>query len=137
MLTATGLAAALFGGGAGAETLTGAGSTGDDVFFAGSGLETLLGGGGVNYLAAGSGNALLDAGSGSTTFLFYAGRTAGGSDTITGFNAAHDHVTFYGQSAAAALQTAVVANGSTTISLQDGTQVMFAGVTQLGAGSFS
>ena len=140
MLTATGPGANLFaGGGAGSETLTGANSTGSNTFFAGFGPETLIGGAGNTALVAGAGSDLLVGGSGLTLFLFAAGRTGGGSDTISGFDPAHDFVKLAGYSGneASLAANAAVVGGSSVIALSDGTQITFAGVTSLNPASFT
>ena len=140
VLTATGSASDLFaGGGAGAETLTGANSTGNNTFFAGFGNETLIGGAGNTALVAGAGTDLLAGGSGLTLFLFVAGRTAGASDTIAGFDPTHDFVKLagYSGSEASVVANAAVVGGSSVIALSDGTRITFAGVSTLNPTSFT
>jgi Ca2+-binding RTX toxin-like protein len=138
VLTATGAASDLFAGGPGAETLSGAGSSGTNTFFAGTGPETLAGGTGETALVAGAGADLLTDGGGVTLFLFVDGRTAGAADTIGGWDPTHDFVMLAGYAGdeARTVMNATVANGSATIALPDGTQVTFAGVTQLNPASF-
>jgi Ca2+-binding RTX toxin-like protein len=87
---------------------------------------------------AGTGSATMTGGAGTDLYAFFKGQ-AGGTDLITDFKAGIDHVTLqnYGAgAAAAALQTAKVSAGSTTITLSDGTQVTFQGITHLNSSSF-
>ena len=66
-------------------------------------------------------------------------RTAGASDTISGWDVAHDFVKLAGYSGAEAttVANATHTNGSSTIALSDGTHITFAGVAQLSASSFT
>ena len=93
----------------------------------------------IEIKVAGAGADCLTGGSGLSLFLFVNGRTVGSTDTIAGWNAAHDFVKLGGYTGgtAAMLSAATVSNGSTTIALSDGTHITFAGVTQLSAGSFT
>ena len=137
VLAATGAGTDVFAGGVGAETLSAAGSTGNNTFFAGFGPETLIGGSGTTALVASAEPDLLVGGTGLTLFQFIAGRT-GGADTISGFDPTHDFVKLAGYAVptATVLQNATISGGAATIALSDGTQIVFAGVTQLNAASF-
>jgi hypothetical protein len=139
VLTATGSACDLFAGGVGAETLTGANSSGANTFFAGFGPETLAGGSGNTALVAGAGADVLAGGAGLTLFLFVDGRTGGFSDTISGFDPTHDFVKLAGYSVpeTTVVQNATTTDGSATIALSDGTQITFAGIPQLNPSSFT
>jgi Ca2+-binding RTX toxin-like protein len=116
--------------GAGAETLTGAGSSGTLAFFGGAGVDLLAGGSGNTALVAGFGGGTLAGGSGATLFEFADGITHG-ADIITGWNAAKDYLelTGYAVNNSGVLANATIANGSTSFSLSDGTQVTLVGVT--------
>jgi Ca2+-binding RTX toxin-like protein len=96
------------------------GGTGNDFFLAGTANETLSGGGGYN------------------DYIFLSG-TATRVDTVTDFNPAKDVIGLfgYGTSAdAAALASATTANGSTTVTLTDGTTIVLPGVTHLTSVNF-
>jgi hypothetical protein len=138
-LVASGSAGDLFAAGAGAETLTGLASSGANTFFAGFGPDELVGGSGSTALVAGVGNDLLVGGSGVTLFLFVAGQTAGGSDTISGWDPTHDFVKLagYATQEAQVVAGASVSNGSAVLTLSDGTHITFAGVTSLQSSSFT
>ena len=96
----------------------------------------LLNGGASNLVAFGAGNMTL-VGGGSNLFASNHG-SAGGGTVITDFKGT-DHLTLqgYGSNAvAAALGSATISGGSTFLSLQDGTHITLAGVTNLTAASF-
>lgn len=123
--------------GSGATTMF-SGTAGNDAIFAGSGSDVIVGGGANVTVQAGTGNAAMFAGSGTDLFAFANG-SAGGNDTITGFDTATDHLTLqgYGSDAVAtALGSATVAGGSTTLLLSDNTHVTLTGVTDLTSSSF-
>lgn len=129
--------------GVGNETLTGATETGGNVFYGGSaaaGSTQITGGAGNDVIFAGLGRETLAGGGGADLFAFAAGR-GGGTDVIADFNAAAgDRVTLQGYGANAAGQAlagASVGAGGTTVSLTDGTQILFAGVTNLSASNFA
>ena len=133
------LTASSFGGdgmvaGAGNETLNGAGSTWENVLFAGSGSDTVMlghgadsfvGGSGTATVQIGSGHAALFVGSGAERFSFQAGRT-GGSDVISHFRVGTDHLQLSGGLAVAGSSSG---GGMTSIRLTDGTQIHLAGVS--------
>lgn len=124
--------------GAGNETLTGGGSTGANIYVAGSGRTLASGGSGDETFFAGSGSATLAGGAGRDLFVVSNG-AAGRTVTIADFTAGQDRVSLQGYAAnaiPAALATARTAGGATTVSLTDGTQVVFAGVGNLAASSF-
>lgn len=125
--------------GAGNVTLAGGGSTGNNFFAAGSGADLIGAGSGNDLFLAGTGTATLSGGGGSNLYAFVNG-ASGGSDLITDFKVGADLISLqgYGNGAvAAALQSAHVAGGSTTINLSDGTQITFLGVTNLTSSSFA
>lgn len=132
------------GGTFGSTTLQGAG--GSDRLYAGSGNDTLIAGAGSETLFGSSGTAAMYSGSGPTTFQFTAagivgaatipggnGSTpalvGGGFDIIANFKA-NDVLSTVGYGPNAAL-SATVSNGSTTITLVDGTTIQLAGVSNL------
>ena len=136
VLVATGGATDLLAARAGSETLTGAGSTGNNAFFAGSGADLLIGGSGTNSFTAGSGSSTMVGGSGLNLFVFNAGVSAGQAETIQNWNPARDFVSLQGfgpGAGAAAVKGASQGNGNTTVTLADGTHVIFAGVGSVGA----
>ena len=143
MITARGSSTNLLIAGAGNETLTGAGSTGNNTFYTGSGNASITGGAGADVIFAGSGSSTIDGGAGADLIAIVNGRS-GGSVVINGFDpSTGDRVTLQGYSAAqlgSALgnaQSVTSSNlASTQISLSDGTKITFAGVTNLSAGSF-
>ena len=137
LVSVTGAAAALVVAGGGNDTLDGSGSTGSQVIYAGSGADLVRGGAGDDILVLGTGAASLSGGGGANLFVAVAG-AAGGSDVITDFRPGTDQLVLQGYGAGAAAQalgTAREAGGSTQVSLSDGTQLSFLGVTGLGAGS--
>ncbi len=124
-LFATGSGSVVLAAGAGNETLSGAG---------GSPLGTALGAStGNDTLIAGTGNASMVGGAGTDIFEFTKGQ-AGGSDTITGFKATDTlQLNGYGLTATAVLNSAVSVGGSTTLTLNDGTTVLFADTSNINA----
>lgn len=124
--------------GAGNVTLDGSASSGNDAFFAGSGNDQISGGSGKDAIFAGTGSATMSGGGGGTFFGFVNG-LAGGTDVITNFKLGTDIVglTGYGSGeVTTALNGATVADGSTTITLTDGTHIAFLGVTNLTSSAF-
>jgi Ca2+-binding RTX toxin-like protein len=132
--------------GAGGGSFTG-GSAGHNSIFGGTGSVTIRGGGAGDTLSAGSGHALIEAGpgnesliggSGVDTFSF-AARGAAVTDTIRGFTQ-NDFLNISGASEtdiSFALNHQVIAGGSDTITLEDGTKVELLGfTTKLGSGNF-
>lgn len=124
--------------GAGNVSLIGGASSGNDVFVAGSGNDQIGSGSGQNAIFAGTGAATIAGGSGSTFYGFVDGQ-AGGTDVIGNFKLGTDLVglTGYGSTEiSTALSTATVTNGSTSISLTDGTHITFLGVAHLTSSAF-
>jgi Ca2+-binding RTX toxin-like protein len=120
-------------GGSGAETLNASQSTGNNAFFGGTGAESINGGTGNDYFLVGSGNETLSGHGGTNAYVFVAG-AAPRTDTVTDFNSASDLIVLfnYGSNApAAALSSAVVAGGGTTVTLSDGTSIILPGATHL------
>jgi len=138
ILTASGTGNDILVGGIGAETLNASQSTGNNAFFGGSGAESINGGVGNDYFLVGSGNETLTGNGGTDAYVFLAG-AAPRTDTVTDFNAASDLIILfnYGSNApAAALSSAVVAGGGTTVTLSDGTSIILPGVTNLTSANF-
>ena len=139
LLAAGGAGADLLIAGSGNETLTGVGSTGNNVMYAGAGNDLLGGGAGNETFFAGHGNATVIGGSGADLYAFING-LAGGTETVFGFNTGKgDAINLQGYGANEAqndLANAVVAGGNTMLTLSDHTQVTFVGVTGLTASAF-
>lgn len=120
---------ALYAAGSGNETLNAAASSANVTAFGGSGStggNSLVGGAGNDVYVAGTGSDTMVDGAGSNQFVFSIGN-AGGNDFIAGYTASDSVGLFnYGVGeAAAALATARVAGGSTTIMLTDNTKITF------------
>jgi Ca2+-binding RTX toxin-like protein len=139
LLAAGGAGANLLIAGSGNETLTGVGSTGNNVMYAGAGTDLLGGGAGNETFFAGHGNATVIGGSGADLYGFVNG-LAGGTETVFGFNTAKgDAISLQGYGPNEAqndLANAAVGGGNTTLTLSDNTQVTFVGVTGLNASAF-
>ena len=131
--------------GAGNETISGAADSRGITAFAGNNQSVngalvqantvVFGGAGNDTLFAGTGNATLVSGGGTDTFGFING-FGGGSDSINGFTSA-DTIKLFGYSASAALASATVAGGNTTITLSDNTRITITGFTSVTSGTFS
>jgi Ca2+-binding RTX toxin-like protein len=96
----------------------------------------VLAGSGNDTLVAGAGAATLTAGAGTTTFVFFQGSASAGSTDIIADFSSSDSLILAGYSAgeaAAALNNAVSAAGSTTLTLSDSTQITFLGVSSASA----
>jgi Ca2+-binding RTX toxin-like protein len=109
--------------------LNAAGSTGNNYFIASSvvgGNDSIAAGSGADTVIAGAGSDTFTAGPGADTFAFFSKFTAGSQDFITGLTAS-DVVDLSGFGSAATSTT--TANGSTTITLSDNTQITFVNVT--------
>lgn len=106
---------------------------------AGSGNDTLVGAR-FNSTVAGSGNATLAGGAGNDTFLFKNGY-AGGHDYVIGLTGADVvNLAYYGynsDSVTNLIASAVVAGGSSTITLSDATQITFVGIASLNSKNFT
>jgi len=107
---------------------------GNNIFQAGAGSETLWGGAGNDSFIGGSGSATFVSGGGNDVFSFTNGLT-GGSDEIVGFVPGADTVDLQGYGAA--IPTVTVKNGSSYVTLGDGTHLFFYGITDLTAASFT
>ena len=139
-LFAAGSSGDVIAAGQGNETLSGLNSSGNDVFFGGSGNDIIGAGAGADTIFAGSGSATMIGGEGPDVFAFVNGQ-ASGADLIYGFNAGQgDQVALqdYDASAvASAISTASLSGGNEAIHLPDGTNITFAGVTNLNGSSFA
>lgn len=132
VLTATGSASDVLVASGGAETLNGAASRGNNAFFGGLGSDCIIGGSGNDALTAGPGNMTLTGGGGTNLFVFSNGATS--RTLITDFDPSRDYLQLNGfapGAAQAALLSATIVGGSTTITLSDHSQITFAGVTNL------
>jgi hypothetical protein len=109
----------------------------------GSGPDTLNGGGGSDVFTLGSGNDQINltkgsiqvtGGSGVDTYVFHAG--SGGADTISGFKQGTDVLQFKGFAPGTnPIAHGAVVNGSTLLTLADGSTVDIAGVALPGYSS--
>lgn len=122
----------------GAAIVWGVNSSGDNSFYAGNGAATIAGGMGNDLFVAGTGNATLEGGRGDDIFSFTNGE-AGGTDVLLYFAPGRDVISLngYAESAATILANETVSGGSTWLSLDDGTHIFLAGVTNLTAASFT
>jgi serralysin len=123
--------------GGGTDTVFG--GSGQSAIFAGRGSALVVGGAGSLFLQAGTGQSTVFAGSGPEIYGFTAGGNAGGGMTINGFTLGQDRVALQGYGAnatTAALGSAAVRNGSTTITLADNTQITFSQVTNVSSSFF-
>ncbi|MGC8476367.1 MAG: beta strand repeat-containing protein [Acetobacteraceae bacterium] len=125
----------------GNETLNASGSSSGNLIAAGNvlfgslsgGADSLVGGSGNDTFFGGNANATMTGGAGNNVFAFF--KFLGtGTDLITDFNS-NDTVfaSGYGGSAATLIQNAVTSNGSTSITLSDGTKITFAGMSSSSA----
>jgi len=121
----------LYAAGAGNETLNAAGSTGpNDLFAVGSGNASIIGGAATNLFDAGAGSDTFTGGAGSNTYFFLAENTggAGNHDFVTNLSST-DAVGLIDYNPAAS--SIAVANGSSTLTLSDKTQITFVNVTDI------
>ncbi|MCX7380385.1 MAG: hypothetical protein NT133_02980 [Alphaproteobacteria bacterium] len=119
-------------GGAGAETISGAGSTAINLFFAGSGPEFIQAGDWNTSIVTGTGAAAVASGAGISLTAFVQGRHP--DVVMQGFTAGKDYLTlinFGTGEAAAALAGAQTVAGSEVLTLSDGTHITFQGFTGL------
>lgn len=138
MLRAHGTGTHIFYGGGGAETISAINSWGTDVLLAGTGPALLQGGAGSSLLIAGPGGGTLSGGLGASLFEFINGYGAA-AVTVAGFDPARSLValTGFGPGAIAnALSGASVAADGLSITLPDGTRVLFQGIASLAPSSF-
>jgi Ca2+-binding RTX toxin-like protein len=125
----------IYQAGLGNETLNGSGATSGVILGGGidrTGGDLLIGGSGNDSIFAGTGADTMAGGAGTNEFVWYQSVVNGStpSDVITDFNA-NDSVILAGYgsgAAAAALTGATSANGSTTLTLSDNTQITFIGI---------
>ena len=121
--------------GAGNVTLNAGGASGGEVFFAGTGDDLIVGSSGTNFIQAGPGNDTLVGGTGVNVFQVGHGVATGGSELIANWNAAdHLYLPGYGAAGANGLPAGAaitVVNGSAVLSLDDGTQITFLGVSRV------
>ena len=125
----------------GNETLNASGSSTGNVIAAGNllfgtnsgGADSLVGGAGNDTFFGGNASATMTGGAGDNVFAFF--KFLGtGTDVITDFNS-NDSVfaSGYGDQAATLIQNAVTANGSTSVTLSDGTKITFTGMSSSSA----
>ncbi len=136
VVSVSGAADALVVAGSGNATLDGGAGSGAQVLYAGSGSDLVRGGSGADILFVGTGSATLAGGAGGATLFAAVDGAAGGTDVIAGFRPGTDRLMLLGygaQEATRAVAGAVVAGGSTQVSLSDGTRLDFVGVSGLHA----
>ena len=125
----------------GNETLNASGSSSGNLLAAGNllfgtnsgGADSLVGGAGNDTFFGGNAAATMTGGAGDNVFAFF--KFLGtGTDVITDFNS-NDSVLAagYGNQAATLIQDAVTTNGSTSITLSDGTKITFSGMSSSSA----
>ena len=118
----------LFVAGAGNVTLQGAGASGNNLYFAGSGADSMVAGSGADTMVASSGAATMVGGAGADLFDFIKG-TTGGTDLIQNWNNA-DALNLFGYGNSPIVSQQVV-NGSLVLTLNDNTKITFQGITSL------
>ena len=114
--------------GSSGAVVSGGASSGNDVFNAGAGQETLFGGHGTDTFTGGTGSAVLASSGGTDTFSFTNGQ-GGGHDYLLNFNPGQDVIDLNGYGATD--PTITYAFGDSILNLQDGTQVVVIGVPHL------
>lgn len=138
VIVAAGAGTHVIYGGPGAETLSAAQSTGTDFIMAGPGPSLLRGGSGASLLVAGPGGGTLAGGAGAMLFEFINGY-GGGSVDLTGFNPSLDRIALAGfapGTAATVIAAAQSTASGATITLPDGTRILFHDQTGLAPGWF-
>ena len=138
VIFARGSARNLIAAGSGNETLSGAGSSGDNIFFNTVGNSLILGGSGNDTFFVGSGNSTVNGGIGADVFAIQSG-SAGGTVSISNFNSS-ERVTLLGygpNERSNAIANQVNSGGSTTITLSDNTRITFVGISSISNSSFS
>ena len=132
--------------GAGNETLTGAGSTGNNVFFTGLGanaataVASITGGSGNDVYFAGSGQSTINLGGGGSDIVAIVNGRAGGAITLQNFNLSTDQVELQGYApgtAATAISQSSSFNGGAVLTLSDNTKIYFAGVPSVTTNNIS
>lgn len=140
VLFAAGSASDALVAGSGNETLSGLGSSGDNVFFVGPGADLIGGGGGNAVFYGGPGQATVVGTGGRDLYAYAKGVFAGGATTIMGFDPAKgDRIALQGYAAGEVqndLARANVSAGSTALTLSDGTALEFVGVVNLTSADF-
>lgn len=125
--------------GPGNVTLNGAGSTGNDAYFAGVGItsaDSIVAGSGNNTLVAGPGTNTLVGGAGANVFDVDKGFAGKGTDLLVNWHA-NDLLVLSGYGAATssgglpAGAHAAVVGGSEVLTLSDGTKITFVGVSHV------
>jgi hypothetical protein len=108
------------------------GGLGDDTFVGGSGNSVMKGGYGDNYFMAAGGADTMDGSKGGANIFDFRASTSGGAGTtyrIEKFHNDRDTIHLVGYDTAAALASATVTSGGTTLTLDDGTKVFLHGFT--------
>jgi Ca2+-binding RTX toxin-like protein len=116
----------------GAETISAAGSNGAEKLYGGSGADLIQTGGGSANVLLGDGASTIVAGGGIDLYAFSRGDA--NTVTIEHFSAAVDYLSLPGfpvNEASTALAGATSAGGNETLTLSDGTHIMFQGFTGL------
>ena len=109
-----------------------AGGAGPDTLIGGTGTDTFSLGGGADQVAFGSGTTSVTGGTGADTYVFHSG--AHGTATITGFKQGVDTLRMVSFSGTPIASGSIV-NGSTLLSLADGTTIDLVGVVLPGYGA--
>ncbi|MBC7799331.1 MAG: calcium-binding protein, partial [Gemmatimonadaceae bacterium] len=136
-LFARGSGTSFLNAGVGNETLSGAGSTGNNYFFAGRGNVLIGGGVGNDTIFAGGGSSTVDGGAGTDLIAIVNG-SAGGTVLLNGFQAGSpDRVQLQGYAAGEAARAVTAAGSSNTITLSDNTRITFGGVSSVTTTSFT
>lgn len=136
ILQAKGSSADVLVAGAGNETLNGAGTTGPNTYYLGSGADLLNVGAGSSVVIAGAGQATVNLGAGNQLVAVTRG-LGGGQVLLNNFTLGSDYVTLqnFGDNNAArsaAIAGASVSNGSVSFTLSDNTRITLAGVGSVG-----
>jgi len=114
--------------GSGNVTLQGAGASGNNLYFAGAGADSMVAGSGADTMVASSGAATMAGGMGADQFDFIKGMT-GGTDLIQNWDNA-DALNLFGYGNSPIVNQQVV-NGSLVLTLNDNTKITFQGITSL------
>lgn len=138
LLYAAGSGGDLVAGGTGSGTISAEASLGNDTLFAGTGDTLLRGGYGLDILVPATGNDTIQPGPGAELIAFIAGRS-GGIDRVDGFIPGTTSILLsgYGPTAVTtALAGATTSPAGLTLSLPDGTTILFAGLSSLTPANF-
>ncbi len=123
--------------GSGAETISAPGTPGAHLIYGGSGADLITLGSGPTNLLAGSGAATIVAGTGQAVIAVANGGHA--ALTLQNFVPSQDYLSLLGypqSEATAALGAAQFTGGGELLTLSDGTTILLAGFSGLGAGNF-